>query len=199
MEHEKFIEDLGNKVIKFYNDYKVLPSLIIAQGILESGWGESELAKEYCNYFGLKYYDDAVCRGYGAVNMKTKEEYEAGHIVDIEAAFCIFNNVEESIKCLCKWYKMRAKYTELIGCTDYKRACQIVSEQGYATDKNYTGKLINIISGYNLTRFDNMVLPKSPKGWYVQVGYYEDKAVLDKFLERLSAAGFNYILKERED
>ena len=48
MEHSQFIEWLGDKVILTYNKYKILPSLIIAQGILESGWGNTELARKYC-------------------------------------------------------------------------------------------------------------------------------------------------------
>lgn len=197
MEHSQFIEWLGNKVILSYNKYKILPSLIIAQGILESGWGNTELAREYCNYFGLKWYNDSICKPYGAVNMNTKEEYEIGHVVSVNAPFCMFDNVEQSIECLCRWYTERTKYKELIGCTDYRRACTIVKECGYATDSGYTNKLIRLIEGYNLKKFDDMVLSPT-KGWYVQVGYYEDYNNVVAIVERLKADGYPVYVKAKE-
>lgn len=197
MEHSEFIKWLGEKVIATYSKYKILPSLIIAQGILESGWGNTELAREYCNYFGLKWYNDSVCRPYGAVNMMTKEEYQVGHVTSIITPFCVFDNVEQSIDCLCRWYWERPKYAELIGCTDYRKACLLVKQCGYATDSRYTNKLIRLIDDYNLFKFDDMVLT-SGKGWYVQVGYFENYDNVVAMVNRLHKDGYPVYVKAKE-
>lgn len=50
-----FIKVIGEAALKHYPTYKILPSLTIAQAILESGWGNSGLSKECYNYFGMKW------------------------------------------------------------------------------------------------------------------------------------------------
>jgi len=199
MVKSEFIKMLGSKAINVYSKYKILPSLIIAQGILESGWGTTTLATEYKNYFGLKWYNDSVCRPYGAVDMNTKEEYEVGHVTEVVSAFCVFDTIEESIDCLCRWYTERTKYERLIGETDYKTACTLVKECGYATDSQYTSKLIRIIEENNLTEYDNIVLSdNTTKGWYVQVGYFEDYNNVISISERLKADGYDVYIKQKE-
>ena len=145
----------------------------------------------------MKWYNDSVCKPYGAVNMNTKEEYEVGHVTTINAPFCVFDTPEQSIECLCKWYTERTKYAELIGCTDYRRACTIVKQCGYATDNGYTNKLIRLIDGYNLTKYDDLVLT-STKGWYVQVGYFEDYSNVVAIVNRLKADGYDVYVKPKE-
>ena len=52
---EKFIADIAGYVKKYSGMYGILVySPVIAQAVLESGWGESRLASQYLNYFGLK-------------------------------------------------------------------------------------------------------------------------------------------------
>ena len=113
------------------------------------------------------------------------------------APFCVFDNVEQSIDCLCRWYTERPKYSELIGCTDYRRACAIVKECGYATDSGYTNKLIRLIDGYNLTKYDAVVL-SSAKGWFVQVGYFEDYNNVVGMVNRLKKDGYPVYVKAKE-
>ena len=51
---QRFIEDIAKHVQKYARAYGILVhSPIIAQAILESGWGESKLASKYHNYFGM--------------------------------------------------------------------------------------------------------------------------------------------------
>ena len=76
MKKTEFIERIAGYVEKYAYVYGIMVhSPIIAQAILESGWGESKLASLYHNYFGLK----CGTRWTGkSVNMKTSEEYTPG-------------------------------------------------------------------------------------------------------------------------
>lgn len=69
---QRFIEEIAKNVQKYAYVYGILVhSPIIAQAILESGWGESKLASKYYNYFGMKC--GTTWKG-KSVNMETKEE-----------------------------------------------------------------------------------------------------------------------------
>ena len=54
--YAKFIGEIESSAIENYKKYKILPSITIAQAILESGWGESDLSKKFNNLFGIKVY-----------------------------------------------------------------------------------------------------------------------------------------------
>lgn len=76
MDKQEFIKKIAGYVRKYAADYGItVHSPIIAQAILESGWGESKLASVYHNYFGLKCGTKWKGR---SVNMKTQEEYSPG-------------------------------------------------------------------------------------------------------------------------
>ena len=79
---QRFIEDIAKHVQKYARAYGILVhSPIIAQAILESGWGESKLASKYHNYFGMKC--GTTWKG-KSVNMETKEEYTPGTLTTID-------------------------------------------------------------------------------------------------------------------
>ena len=77
MKKEEFIQKIAGYVKKYAAAYEIkVCSPIIAQAILESGWGESRLAKDYHNlFFGLKWWTKWQGK---SVNLATWEEYEAG-------------------------------------------------------------------------------------------------------------------------
>ena len=54
MTNKEFIETIGRAAVAEYERFKILPSLTIAQAILESGWGQSTLAENGNNLFGMK-------------------------------------------------------------------------------------------------------------------------------------------------
>ena len=61
MTQDNFIKTIGNAAVANYPKYKILPSLTIAQAILESGWGKSRLSTECHNYFGMKWRAGCGC------------------------------------------------------------------------------------------------------------------------------------------
>ena len=147
---QTFINNLGNSAKKTYSKYKILPSMTIAQAILESSWGNSTLSKKYYNFFGMKA--GANYNG-ETVTLKTTEEIN-GHYVTVNGVFRVYHSFDQGIEGYYQFITGYSRYSNLIGETDYKAACRKIREDGWATDSSYTTKLINIIESYDLTRFD---------------------------------------------
>lgn len=151
MTHKEFIEVIAKYVIKYANDYGIkVHSPIIAQAILESGWGGNTLASKYNNFFGLK------CGGSWkgkSVNMATKEEYTVGTLTDIRANFRVFDSIEEGIKGYFEFINY-SRYSNLKGVTNPEEYCRLIKADGYATSSTYVTNLMRVIRDNNLTRFD---------------------------------------------
>ena len=151
MTNSVFIEKIATYVKKYAGDYGIMVhSPIIAQAILESGWGRSTLASEYNNYFGLK------CGGAWngkSVNMATQEEYEVGVMTDIRDNFRVFDTMEDGVKGYFDFINY-SRYSNLKGVTDPEEYCRLIKEDGYATSSTYVDSLVRVIYDNNLTRFD---------------------------------------------
>ena len=151
MTNSMFIEKIATYVKKYAGDYGIMVhSPIIAQAILESGWGRSTLASEYNNYFGLK------CGGAWngkSVNMATQEEYEVGVMTDIRDNFRVFDSMEDGVKGYFDFINY-SRYSNLKGVTDPEEYCRLIKEDGYATSSTYVDSLVRVIYDNNLTRFD---------------------------------------------
>ena len=151
MTHKEFIEVIAKYVIKYANDYGIkVHSPIIAQAILESGWGGNTLASKYNNFFGLK------CGGSWkgkSVNMATKEEYTVGTLTDIRANFRVFDSIEDGVKGYFEFINY-SRYSNLKGVTNPEEYCRLIKADGYATSSTYVTNLMRVIRDNNLTRFD---------------------------------------------
>lgn len=151
MTHKEFIEVIAKYVIKYANDYGIkVHSPIIAQAILESGWGGSTLASKYNNFFGLK------CGGSWkgkSVNLATKEEYTVGTLTDIRANFRVFDSIEDGVKGYFEFINY-SRYANLKGVEEPEEYCRRIKADGYATSSTYVTNLMRVIRDNNLTRFD---------------------------------------------
>ena len=126
-------------------------AVTIAQAIEESAWGNSQLAAEYHNLFGIKGSGPA-----GSVGLPTSEFYN-GQWVTIDGQFRVYHNVAESI----------ADHAELLATSGYYQramADRAIPDAFandltgvYATDPDYGANLIAIMKLYNLYRFDGPV------------------------------------------
>lgn len=152
-EQLKFINDIGTAARSYYDKYKILPSLVIAMAIKESGWGNSQLASKHHNYFGMKW--STKC-GTQYVEYNTKEyDKTAGKYITVKAKFRSFPTLEEGIKGFYDFISGYKRYANLIGETDPVKACQKIQADGWATAPTYAVSLYNdYIVKYNLTRFD---------------------------------------------
>lgn len=133
----------------------VLPSVTIAQAILESNWGKSSLALEANNLFGIKDSSDWT----GEVYRKTtKEQKPDGKVYSIEANFRKYESMTESIIDHDKFFvssPWRANnYSRVLRASNYKDQAQALKDCGYATDLNYPSKLIGLVEKYKLDKFD---------------------------------------------
>ncbi|WP_053071151.1 glucosaminidase domain-containing protein [Clostridium botulinum] len=150
---EKFIDSIKDAAIETQNKYNIFASVTISQAILESGWGESSLAKTYNNLFGIKAlrdWDGPVA------NMDTKEWTENG-IVTVKQPFRVYSSWAESILDHGRFSK-KEWYIEagVFKATNCKEQIQAIFNGGYCTDPNYVTKVLKIINDYNLKKFDNM-------------------------------------------
>ena len=148
--HLAFIESVAPGAIETYKKYGVLPSLTLAQAILESGWGESGLSANYNNLFGIKAGSSWTGK---RANLQTKEQNSDGSYVTIRSDFRAYDSVSESIDDHGKLLT-NDRYKPVIAAKNYKEACQKVRECGYATSLSYSSSLINIIEKYGLNQWD---------------------------------------------
>ncbi|MED4727212.1 glucosaminidase domain-containing protein [Aneurinibacillus migulanus] len=148
MTQNEFIEAIGQAAQTDMKRTGILASLTVAQACLESNWGNSGLAIKGKNLFGVKGKGPA-----GSITMPTYE-WERGQKIKINAAFRKYNTWAESIADRSALFLRLPRYKNLIGEKDYKRACQKVQQDGYATDPQYATKLISMIEKYKLYRFD---------------------------------------------
>ena len=151
MKKEEFIQKIAGYVKKYAAVYEIkVCSPIIAQAILESGWGESRLAKDYHNYFGLKCGTKWQGK---SVNLATWEEYEAGTAMVISDYFRVFDNMEEGVKGYFELLQL-PRYQNLKGITEPGRYLETIWADGYATSSVYVQKNMELIEQYQLTRYD---------------------------------------------
>ena len=151
MSRTNFISNIGKLIVTEgkARGYSVF-SPIIAQAIIESRYGESELSAKYHNYFGLK-----CGRGWkgGSVNMKTKEEYTPGKLTSVSGNFRTFRNMEEGVKGYFDFINTK-RYQNLKTAKTPLEYCTMIKADGYATSSSYVATLMNCISKHNLTEFD---------------------------------------------
>ena len=188
MDKENFIQTVAEKVRKYAPLYGIeVHSPIIAQAILESGWGSSVLASKYNNYFGLK------CGGAWdgkSVNMATQEEYTVGVMTDIRDNFRVFDDFDAGIRGYFEFINY-SRYANLKGVTSPEEYVRLIKEDGYATSSSYVDNLMTIINENNLTRFDNSDEPQED----VNIEDLAHRVIKGEFgngEERKSLLGSNY-------
>lgn len=151
MDKEIFIQKVAEKVRKYAPLYGIcVHSPIIAQAIIESGWGKSGLASKYHNYFGLKC--GSSWKG-GSVNMATKEEYKPGVVTNIRDNFRTYEDFDAGIRGYFEFINT-SRYANLKGVTNPEEYCRRIKADGYATSSAYVDTLMVVIQKNNLTRFD---------------------------------------------
>ncbi|WP_305257658.1 glucosaminidase domain-containing protein [Parabacteroides goldsteinii] len=150
--YEKYIKTYSALAIEQQKKYKIPASITLAQGLLESGAGQSDLARRSNNHFGIKCHSD--WRG-GRVY----------HDDDLRGeCFRKYKRVEDSYEDHSKFLK-RSRYDRLfqLKITDYKGWARGLQKCGYATDRAYANKLIKVIEDYELYRYDTGKVHKSTR------------------------------------
>lgn len=170
--HQEFIEEIAKYVQEYAYVYGIMVhSPIIAQAILESGWGESKLASVYHNYFGLKCGTKWTGK---SVNLTTSEEYEVGTYTTIKDNFRVYDNMEEGVKGYFEFIQL-ARYQNLRGITDPQAYLETIKADGYATSSTYVENNMKLVKQYNLTQYDST----ATEGKEVETVAYKRQAVVD--------------------
>ena len=188
------------EIIREVDKSGILYSVTTAQWILESGYGQTELAKKAENYFGMKCTLSgntwpSVWDGTSKVNINTQEDPGNGNYYTIKADFRKYPDMEHSILDHAGYLLGAEKspgvkrYAGLTSCKSYRQAIQLIKDGGYATDTKYVSKICNIIERFNLNRYDDTCetdetqtpeTPPEPKDpTPVKKWYYVRKAWLD--------------------
>jgi flagellum-specific peptidoglycan hydrolase FlgJ len=145
---QAFIQEVAPGALAAQRAYGVPAAVTIAQAIDESGWGQSQLAAQDNNLFGIKGSGPA-----GSVMLPT-QEFENGEWVTISAPFRTYNSVAQSINDHSLLLATGSSYKQAMA----DRADPDVFANDltgvYATDPNYGTSLISIMRLYNLYRFD---------------------------------------------
>jgi len=126
-------------------------SIKLAQGLLESDWGRSNLATEANNHFGIKCGNSWT----GGSFFKEDDDYQDGKL--ISSCFRKYGDAAQSYVDHTTFLS-KPRYVDLfeLDPKDYKSWAKGLRKAGYATDKKYPQKLITIIEKYDLAKFDSM-------------------------------------------
>jgi len=149
--YEDYINKYKILAIRQQMEYKIPASITLAQGLLESGAGTSRLATVGNNHFGIK----------------CKEEWTGGSMKHTDDApnecFRTYDSAEASYLDHSLFLTKRKYYVSLfdLDIYDYKAWAYGLQRCGYATDKSYGAKLINLIETYELYQYDRMRIVSS--------------------------------------
>lgn len=153
---EKFVQNIVDSLKG--QKLNILPSVTIAQAILESNWGKSELAVNAKNLFGIKASKDWQGVIYAK---KTWEQKSDGSKYQIIADFRKYSTIFESIKDHDNFFVSTAwrtrNYARVLDANDYKTQAKMLRVCRYATDLNYDKKLIQLIERLGLQQYDKGV------------------------------------------
>lgn len=160
----------------------ILASVSMAQFILESGYGLSELAQKANNCFGMKKslsgntWSGSTWDGKSVYTKQTQEDDGTGKHYTITADFRKYPCVEDSINdhsayLLGAMNGSKQRYAGLKGCKDYKKAIQIIKDGGYATSTTYVKNICNVIEKWNLTQYDAKETTSAPTTPAKTTGY----------------------------
>lgn len=145
---QQYIERYKNIAMREMKEHGIPASITLAQGILESGDGQSTLARKSNNHFGIKCHQD----------------WKGGRVYhdDDKKGECFrkYKNPEESFVDHSLFLVNRSRYASLFELrkADYKGWAKGLQKAGYATSKTYASTLIKIIEANNLQQFDKKVL-----------------------------------------
>ena len=144
---QAFIEAVAPGAIAAQHRYGVPAAVTIAQAIDESGWGQSQLAAQDHNLFGIKGTGPA-----GSVPMPT-QEYVNGQAVSTSASFRVYHDAAESIDDHGRLLARSGYYGQAMAEREHPDKFAAALTGVYATDPNYGANLISLMRRYGLYRY----------------------------------------------
>ena len=162
MTHEEFINAIAASVQKYAPQFGIkVCSPVIAQAILESGWGTTNKAK-YHNYFGMKYREGRLTCHSGTFVDGSQEQLSNGQYVPVKDQWYKFDSLDKGVLGYFQFINTK-NYANLKGVTDPRTYLENIRNDGYATSLKYVDNLMRVITTNNLTRFDGVSTEAAPK------------------------------------
>ena len=154
--YNEYIKQYAPLAVEQMKRHKIPASITLAQGLLESGAGHSELARKSNNHFGIK------CGG-GWRGRTVRHDDDARN-----ECFRAYRNPMDSYEDHSLFLRRGARYAFLFNLkiTDYRGWARGLKKAGYATDPSYANRLITIIEDYELYKYDNQ---GTVRNWEKQV------------------------------
>jgi flagellum-specific peptidoglycan hydrolase FlgJ len=145
-----YIETFKDAAMNEMRVYEIPASITLAQGILESSSGNSQLTRNSNNHFGIKCH-----KGWEGKRIFHDDD-EKGE------CFRVYEDPSNSFRDHSLFLTSRSRYSKLFSFNkgDYVKWAKGLSEAGYATDRRYPAKLIALIEKYELHKYDTEVLGK---------------------------------------
>ncbi|MCT2875945.1 mannosyl-glycoprotein endo-beta-N-acetylglucosamidase, partial [Limosilactobacillus fermentum] len=144
----QFLLKIYQATLDGWKEYGVLPSVTAAQAILESGWGQSALATEANNLFGIKGSYN------GQYVIMSTAEYGSGGYYYVNAEFRKYPSFYESVVDHGYFLYSNSRYSNLLHQTGYATVTSLLQSDGYATSPTYASSLNNVITTYGLQSWD---------------------------------------------
>lgn len=154
MTRQEYIETFKELAMQEMVEYSIPASITMAQGILESGNGNSRLAQKANNHFGIK------CHDWKGPSVKHDDDAK-------NECFRKYKSAEESYRDHSEFLKTRGRYSFLFELEpdDYKGWAKGLKKAGYATSSTYSKALIKLIEDNKLYELDQYVLANKNKKW----------------------------------
>lgn len=166
--HNKALETFIDKYLyvakKCAKRYKIPVSVILAQGILESDYGRSELFNKSNNLFGIKKKNEKLTSLEGKLIsgyvLHMTSEFVKSEKISEKYYFCKYRSPEDSFRHYCEFISKRRKnmtrYKSLknLSPRNWKGWTKGLKDAGYSTNPQYDSKLDELISRYKLYKFD---------------------------------------------
>jgi hypothetical protein len=143
---DQYVQKFAAYAVEEMEKYKIPASITLAQGLLETGGGQSRLAQEGNNHFGIKCKEDWTGK-----TMKHTDDAP-------NECFRVYDHPKESYEDHSKFLAFRKYYVDLfkLDIKDYKSWAHGLKKAGYATNPRYAHILIDKIEKYKLYEFDDI-------------------------------------------
>ncbi len=180
--YQQYINQYKDIAIEQMLRWKIPASITLAQGLLESGAGQSELTRKGNNHFGIK------CHGWSGEGVYHDDDMR-------NECFRAYPSAFESFEDHSRFLSTGQRYKSLFNLkiTDYKGWAKGLKAAGYATNPQYAQRLIDIIQLYKLHQYD-----KASKYDKFMVEHTKDKAVGHQALHPIKIYNKNYYIIARK-
>lgn len=131
--------------------YPLYSSVVIAQAICESGWGQSKLMMKANAIFGIKAGTNWKGKVY---NAKTQECYDGVNYTNITACFRAYDSLVESVSDYFDLICNLTRYKKALKAKNPLECITAIKNGGYATSPTYINTIMSIINDNNLTKYD---------------------------------------------